>query len=123
MNEQRFNELIAKRIGKCTDVLVNKAFEYAHPEDRLHNFKVAAKLQGISPREAIRGMMSKHTVSIYDMCANDRVYSDELWDEKLTDSINYLFLLEAIVADEAAEKLAETRQRIRSDLDIWKTAK
>jgi hypothetical protein len=47
-------------------------------------------------------MMAKHTISIYDMCYGDRngkTYSLELWDEKITDSINYLLLLKALVTE------------------------
>ena len=50
-------------------ILVEKAAEYADDNDRLHNFNVAAELQGITREEALGGMMCKHTVSIYDMIA------------------------------------------------------
>lgn len=116
MEAKVFDELVAKRIGKCVDILCQKAEGYAAPEDRLHNFKVAAALQGITPREAIRGMMAKHTVSVYDMCKNATVYSDAVWDEKLTDSINYLLLLEAIIQDENTEKAEVQRDHIRGEI-------
>ena len=38
-------------------------------------------------------MMSKHTVSIYDMCWSGQDYGLKLWQEKITDAINYLLLL------------------------------
>lgn len=119
MNAKVFDELVAKRIGKCIGILCEKAEGYAAPKDRLHNFKVAAALQGITPREAIRGMMAKHTVSVYDMCKSNIVYPDAVWDEKLTDSINYLLLLEAIIQDENAEKYEAEMQRIVSDVEVY----
>lgn len=111
MQSEEFNEIIRKRIAKSTDVLVKKAGEYADDGDRLHNFRAAAGLTGQSMREALGGMMLKHTVSIYDMIRNADVdYPQEMWDEKLGDHLNYLLLLEAVVADEKrqlAEKAAQ----------------
>lgn len=98
MNTEKFNDVLKDQITRCTDVLVTKAKEYA-TEDRLHNFKVAAELQGCTPKQALAGMMAKHTVSVYDMCMSRADYTVELWDEKLTDSINYLLLLRALVEE------------------------
>ena len=36
--------------------------------DRLSAFKIAAALQNCDPKAALAGMMSKHVVSLYDMC-------------------------------------------------------
>ena len=99
MKTEKFNEVIKQRIALCLDVLINKAKEYA-TEDRLHNFKVAASVQGIKPIEALAGMMAKHTVSIYDMMRSGKEYPIELWDEKIGDHINYLLLLRALLEDD-----------------------
>ena len=98
MDTERFNQLFEKQIELCRQVLCGKAKEYA-TEDRLHNFKVAAQLEGITTEQALAGMMAKHTVSVYDMCASGEAYPIELWQEKLTDSINYLLLLNAVVRE------------------------
>ena len=100
MKTERFNAIIEKQQERCMDVLVNKAKEYA-TEDRLHNFKVAAELQRTTPINALAGMLAKHTVSIYDMCRSDQTYPKEMWDEKITDHINYLLLLKALTVEEA----------------------
>ena len=48
-------------------------------------------------------MISKHVVSIYDMCYSNLLHFElEQWDEKITDSINYLILLKALVKEEHA---------------------
>ena len=48
-------------------------------------------------------MMSKHVVSLYDMCYSTLLHFDmEQWDEKITDCINYLILLKALVKEEQA---------------------
>ena len=102
MKVEQFNKIVEEQLKRSTDVLVKKAGEYA-TEDRLHNFKVAAGLYGERPQQALAGMMAKHTVSIYDMCKNKKVYPIDMWNEKITDHINYLLLLRAIV-EEAKEE-------------------
>lgn len=52
------------------------------------------------PKEALAGMMAKHTISVYDMCRSGKDYPIELWNEKITDHINYLLLLKAIVEED-----------------------
>ena len=86
--------------------MVNKAKEYA-TQDRLHNFKVAAELQGVSPVQALAGMMAKHTVSVYDMCLSGKTFQIELWNEKITDHMNYLLLLQGLVEEQIQEATTE----------------
>ena len=74
--------------------------EYATDDDRLHNFKNAAGMMSCDPKEALAGMMAKHTISVYDMCRSCKDYPIELWNEKITDHINYLLLLKAIVEED-----------------------
>ena len=98
MNKTNFERLFEEQVNRSRSVLVSKAKEYA-TEDRLHNFKVAAALEGKMPEQALAGMMAKHTVSVYDMAESGLAYPIELWQEKITDHINYLFLLNAIVRE------------------------
>lgn len=99
MKTEQFNQVIEEQLKRCTDILIVKAREYA-TDDRLHNFRVAAELENCTPRKALAGMMAKHTVSIYDMCNSGLKYPIELWNEKITDHINYLLLLRAIIEEE-----------------------
>ena len=99
MNTTTFERLFEEQVNRSRSVLVSKGKEYA-TEDRLHNFKVAAALEGKTPEQALAGMMAKHTVSVYDMAESGLAYPIELWQEKITDHINYLFLLNAIVREE-----------------------
>ena len=102
MNTQKFNEILESTIQKCRDTLKVKSSEYA-TEDRLHNFKVAAKIQHCTPITALAGMMAKHTVSVYDLIQRNEQGLDvpmELWDEKIGDSINYLILLMALIRED-----------------------
>ena len=100
MTNSDFNKIVNEQLKCCTNLLCVKGNEYdSSTEDRLHSFKVAAKLQGVSPKEALAGMLAKHTVSIYDMM-RDGEHSIEKWNEKITDHINYLLLLKALVYEE-----------------------
>lgn len=99
MKLEKFSKIIHEQINRSLDTLDVKAKEYAI-EDRLHNFKVAAALHGCTPEKALAGTMAKHTVSVYDMRNSGQAYPVELWNEKITDSINYLLLLRAIVEEE-----------------------
>lgn len=106
MTTENFNKAVEAQILRCTDILCKKASEYA-TEDRLHNFKNAAGMMGCDPKEALAGMMAKHTISIYDMCRSGRDdYPLNLWEEKITDHINYLLLLKALVVEEINDKIA-----------------
>ncbi len=107
MQTEEFNDIIGERISKSLAVLVKKAGEYAQNDDRLHNFRAAQGLTGKSMRQTLGGMMLKHTVSIYDMINSDQDYPNAVWDEKLGDHINYLLLLEAVVAEEKKESVEE----------------
>ncbi|MDD3921398.1 MAG: hypothetical protein PHO41_09535 [Eubacteriales bacterium] len=87
----------------CEETMRGKTAEYTGGSaDRLCGFKSAAVLQGCTPEQALAGMLAKHIVSIYDMCAAPRLcYAPEVWTEKITDSINYLVLLKALVVEDA----------------------
>lgn len=100
MDSITFNEHLMHMQKVTVDTLTAKAAEYATDGDRLHNFKVAAATQGISPVQVLGGMMCKHTVSVYDMIGTGKEYPLELWEEKIKDSINYLFLLWALVQED-----------------------
>lgn len=104
MTQNEFNVVLEQQYRKCADVLAHKKKEYTGDRiDRLSAFKIAASLQGCTPKAALAGMMSKHVVSLYDMCYSSLLQFDlEQWDEKITDCINYLILLKALIKEEQA---------------------
>ena len=104
MTQSEFKLLFADQVMKCEETLQNKRKEYTGDNiDRLSAFKIAAALQNCDPKAALAGMMSKHVVSLYDMCYSTLLHFDmEQWDEKITDCINYLILLKALVKEEQA---------------------
>lgn len=97
MTVEERDKTIRITIDKCMRVLKEKAEGYSTDEDVLHNFRVAAGLQGCSVTQALAGMMTKHTVSVYDMINGGQAYASDKWDEKIGDLINYLLLLRVAV--------------------------
>lgn len=95
-----FEQVVNEQFEICRKVLFKKAEEYATGKDRFHNFRLAAGLQGCSEKQALFGMMAKHLVSLCDMCRSGDEYPLELWNEKITDTINYALLLKGLVKED-----------------------
>ncbi len=130
MTIDQFNEVVSAQMELCADTLMAKGMEYSKdtihidsvctgPEvcqagyggeagqkayfgmtDRLGHFKKAATLMNTTPKAALLGMFSKHIISVSDMCMDDQPQPVEKWNEKITDSINYLLILRALVEEE-----------------------
>lgn len=100
MTHEEFEAILGAQERRIRDVLVNKTAEYA-TDDQLHNIRQVAALRKCSMAEAVIGMMAKHTVSIYAMVDGANTFSEETWDEKITDHIIWLILLKAALIDEA----------------------
>ena len=101
MSNNEFDKIIKAQIDKCYSLLNVKHKEYsAINSDRLGYFKRAGTLEKIDPKAALFGMFVKHLVSIADMCYSNKQYTKEHWEEKITDSINYLLLLKALTEEE-----------------------
>lgn len=101
MENDVFEKVLDERINKIITTLRKKAKEYAR-EDRLHNFKVAARRLGVTPERALLGMKEKHEVSVLDIIDDiDKGIrpTKALIDEKIGDSINYSILLEALLLE------------------------
>ena len=104
MLQEEFNDIVTKQMKKCRETLFNKGNEYSVQGDRLSYFKKAAAVMDSTPEGALFGMLAKHLVSVSDMCLDKEKYHKEVWSEKITDSINYLLILAAIVEEEQIEQ-------------------
>lgn len=106
MKQEAFDEIMHRRMKVCEDVLRQKSSEYSTDEDKLHNFKRAAGMLRCSPERALVGMMAKHVISVLDIVDafnEDRGFSSSVFDEKITDTINYLILLEALIKERCGQ--------------------
>ena len=105
MKRATFDKVVTDQLSRCELLLTSKGHEYAEKAeadtdvDRLDHFKKAAALQGETAEQATFGMLAKHLVSIADMVGARKTYPQETWDEKITDSINYLLILRAVVSE------------------------
>lgn len=99
MQRAEFEEVLENQLAVVREMMVGKRDEYAGDEDVLHNFRNAANLTGETLEQALAGMMVKHTVSVYDMIATGEHFPLDKWNEKITDHLNYLILLRAIIEE------------------------
>lgn len=99
MTTPDFNKVVEDQLDRIRNVLIKKAAEYNLDDDRLSVFKHAAGLSEETPEQALYGFMLKHIVSMTDMINSKQVYSEELWNEKLTDICNYIILLQGLLRD------------------------
>jgi hypothetical protein len=103
MDSKTFDDLVRERFNTCINLMLfTKSAEYSRGGDRLSNFKKQAAMKGETPEKALLGNWMKHLSSILDIIedieAGQPVVLAQL-QEKLTDSINYHVLLEALVTE------------------------
>ena len=112
VTSKKFDLMVNKRIDRCKAIMKERAKEYA-TEDRLYNCKRAAVILEKTVSDAVLGMMAKHLVSLLDMAQYRRPFSRAMFDEKLTDLHNYLYILESAIE---TEKEDQARKAIAKDL-------
>ncbi len=106
MKSKQFDKVVKRRCKLIKAILSNKEKEYAQDNDRFHNFKVAAAIDGEEPEQALWGMFKKHLVSIRDI-KNDPdnpLYTKAFVDEKVGDAIDYLVLFEGLLKERRKNK-------------------
>lgn len=105
MTLEEFEKVFNARVAKCQTVLIGKNTEYARGGDKLSNFKKAAGRLGSTPEFALLGMENKHSISIVDMIQDLEKgihHPMSMWDEKIGDELNYLFLLWGLLSERYA---------------------
>lgn len=103
MNFNTFTEMCEQVYNRCMAKLEEKSHEYSEGQDRLDQFYKTGAMNNEPPTKSAWGMASKHVTSIADMVKHPDAYAIEHWYEKLTDLHNYLYLIEAIVREDASE--------------------
>ena len=104
MKTERFNEIVEEQLERIRKVLIKKADEYNLEEDRLGFFKRSAAFTQQTPEQVLYGFMLKHLQSITDYVMSGQEYSKEVWEEKVTDAMNYLCLLLGLLEDTGRAK-------------------
>lgn len=104
MKVEEFNKLLDESLEHIRDVLDSKAKEYSNNDDRLKNFKDAAKFEEEEPEKSLRGMWVKHLTKLRDYITrldNGDISSVSAaqWQEVIFDTINYPILLLALLKE------------------------
>lgn len=107
MKTKDFNAMVRAAINSCLQTLTTKNKEYGKKNDKLHNFKVAARKKNITPEQALAGFKLKHDVSIDDIIDDTALLNSDdfkkkygdgrLIEEKIGDEINYFLLLKGLL--------------------------
>lgn len=114
MKAEEFDKVLSARIDKINSSLKSKATEYASNNDRLYNFKEGAKVLRSNKFHTLLAYLTKHIVSVYDLAekaGQGQATPKPVYEEKIGDAINYLILLEAMLA-EPPETLSQQIRRI-----------
>lgn len=102
MNVQTFEKCFEARVDLCRRVLIGKNVDYARGGDKLHNFREVAATEGITMEQALQGMLVKHWQSIRDLLKDldsGQHHNMAVWEEKVGDALNYLFLLRGMLEE------------------------
>lgn len=101
MTKEMFDDFVESELNLIKKILTNKGNEYSPEIDRLKFFKTDFDGNLINnPKSLLWGMVVKHLISLKNMCLSDKKYDIEIWAEKIIDTINYLIILNALVAEE-----------------------
>jgi hypothetical protein len=99
MKAEKFDLIFEATLRHLEELKDRKAKDYASREDRFHNFKVAAQLQGTTPLAALKGFMSKQEVCILDMIYAVDIYDETFVNRNIDDVILYLILLKGLIKE------------------------
>ena len=97
---KEFDEFLTEELNAIRAILASKSDDYSTNMDKLANFKLQARMDGISPIEALRGNWLKHRASIVqglDELEQGKIRPIGWWEEKLRDDRNYNILLHALL--------------------------
>ena len=103
MTVEEFEKLKQKFLDEMSAKLSFKRGEYANDFDVFRNFKRGKEVSGKSPFEVLRMYSLKHEISLddlFNMLAEGKPVSKELFLEKATDFANYLLLAFAMMFEE-----------------------
>lgn len=102
MKHDDFNKFLDDIVSRIKSTLGAKSADYSTTDDKLYNFKLQARIDGITSMEALRGNWLKHRASICQGLDElpDKVRPWTWWVEKGIDDINYCILMLAMLCSE-----------------------
>ena len=110
MSREDFLDFASERLDGCFSLLAVKGMEYDRNDDAFHNFYRGGELLAVEPETALVGMFNKHIVSLLDIVDDiecEGIFPEvEVLNEKVTDTINYLLLLNGLILEHKKEQEA-----------------
>lgn len=103
MNWQTQKDEFEKQVEELKELLFNKGKEYAGDYDALGNFKAGTDI-GVTPNQKLWIFLDKHLSSIKSYIKHDRTFSNETIESRISDAINYLFLLRCLIKEQREER-------------------
>lgn len=100
MQHKEFEQIATNILSRVKHCLTAKGIEYSKSDSVFFNFEEGGKILGNTKEQTLLYYMSKHIVSIVSMIKDDKEKPMEVWQEKITDIICYLILLEAMKHEE-----------------------
>lgn len=98
MTHEEFEELINERLEKSREMILKKNGAYTRGQDSaLYSFEEAARMDGITPEQALWDYARKHLVSVKGLIDSDSYVPHEVIEEKCGDIVNYFIILEAMM--------------------------
>jgi hypothetical protein len=111
------NMILEPRLEKIRAGLASKSKEYSSDNDRLHNFKIAARVQKTTPEKALWGMAMRDLVSVIDIIEKRRYHDTETIGKKIGGLINHLILLEAITAEPRLAEIEAKQDALEAEIE------
>ena len=91
----KFQSFISRRLKRCIETLTMKRKEYTDEVNPFINFECGAKTIDEVPDRIMFYYMLKHFESFKDIVLNQKKVSRETWDEKVSDLMNYILIIDA----------------------------
>ena len=116
MNKNEFTALTKARFAACESILKEKNDQYG--EDRLSGFKTNSDFVKIAPEQLASMKLYNHMKNVFDMVNVGSVSGKDLeaFQSEVTDTINYLVLLEGLVSESAgAAPVTKTRKSKKAE--------
>ena len=117
MNTTDFNTIVRNARERQDRLLTVKGNDYTrHEEDRLSNFKRSGTAIGLTPIQVWAIFINKHLDAVMTYVKTGRTESESI-QGRLDDIVNYCYLGEALVREEA------TAEAVPADGDLYRWAK
>lgn len=121
MTPHAFQTILNDTVDDIHRLLEIKGGEYSPGDNRLSNFQEAAKRLGMSPLQVALVYLDKHYAAICNYAKDQVTHTSRVRSEPITgrisDAINYLILIRALLEDQNAIALAVANEPDATTLD------